>query len=474
MKNLVIQKFIDWYVDNNHKQSSNYLENYFKNDKNYFKIKLQEIGDEFFKSFQINPFDLNLETITENEISSISYKLESKDNSFSIYNKKYGNGVPRAILGKRNYLLFLSDLLIEKDERNLLNTTFYLRKEFISYLINEENFTVGSANSYASYVSSAQKQILNKHQEVDFFKSIETLYKADLCIELEDFLDISINLVRKFTDTVNKNKYSAGLTEYKYFLIDKFEIPNESEQFTNKNPPVTIANEVIEKIRKEIENESETVFEIDKNSLIANFRFRMITQDRLYGDVYFPIRLLKKIFYKDKENKVIFDEFILNQIENIKIFNSKNKGSYSILKSIDSLSIDTNNQVQCGIVAGDICLQGLIYTELGDEGTYELFTAKKLREIAIDHIVPMKDLLNEYKNQLTGLLNLTNILKERGLIKSGKDSIKQLAVIGNQLFDEEILTDNDINLLKIDLKFLGSKIHLQLMSSKENLKKKNR
>jgi hypothetical protein len=200
----------------------------------------------------------------------------------------------------------------------------------------------------------------------------------------------------------------------------------------------------------------------------------MITQDRLYGDVYFPIRLIKKIFYKDKSKKAIFDKFILNQIENIKIFNSNNKSSYSVLKNIDSLSIDSNNQVYCTICSNDFCLQGLVYTELEIENNFDFFLANSLREIAIDHIVPMKTLLDLYKNQLPGLVYLTNFLKERGLIKSGKDSIKQLAIIGNQLIDEEILTDNDFKLLENDLTFLGNKIQLQLMSSKENLKKKNR
>ncbi len=470
MKNLVIQKFIDWYVDNNLKQRSNYLENYFKNDKNYFKIKLEEIGDEFFKSFQINPFNLNLETITENEIFSIKVKLDSKDNDFSIYNKKYGNGVPRAILGKRNYLLFLSNLLIEKEEINLLNTTFYLRKEFISHLINEENFTIGSANSYASYVSSAQKIVLKKHQDIDFFKTIETLNKSNFINELEDFLDNTINIVHKFTDAVNKNKYCVGLTKYKYFLIEIL----SSDEIEQHIPTKNTEGEIIERIREVIKKDSEITFEIDKNSLILNFKLRMITQDRLYGDVYFPIRLLKKIFYRDKANKLFFDEFILNQIENIKIFSSNNKVTHTLLKNIDSLSIDTNNQVQTTICSDGICLQGMVYTELGKEDTYGLFISSNLREIAIDHIVPMKNLLNEYKNQLPGLLNLTNILKKRGLIKSGKDSIKHLAVIGNQILDEELLADNDIKLLEKDLKFLKSKIQLQLMSSKENLIKKNR
>ena len=147
-----------------------------------------------------------------------------------------------------------------------------------------------------------------------------------------------------------------------------------------------------------------------------------------------------------------------------------------MLKNIETLSIDENNQVQCSASADweDFSLLGNVFTELGEEGKYDLFKANNLREIAIDHIYTMKDVLLLHKSSLNGLVNLTNILKERGLVKSGKEAVKQLALIGNQIIDEEVLDDNDIQLLTNDLIFLGNKLHLQLMSSKENLKKKNR
>jgi hypothetical protein len=352
------------------------------------------------------------------------------------------------------------------------------------FLINEENYTQGSANSYASYVSSAYNKLLKKHFDINFFGLIEYCCKENISDEFEDLLDSSISFVLKNADEVNKKKYSYGLTEYKYFLKEIFDFPYDNEQYIPQylSDKLKIEDELaanekedIIKFRKEIKNEYETKFEIDRDSLIANFRFRMITQDRLYGDIYFPIRLLKKIFYQNKKDKEFFDKFILNQIENIRIYNSSNK-SFILLKNMETLSIDENNQVQCRASADweDFSLVGNVFTELGEEGKYDLFKANNLREIAIDHIYTMKDVLLLHKSSLNGLVNLTNILKERGLVKSGKEAVKQLALIGNKIIDEEVLDDNDVQLLTNDLIFLGNKLHLQLMSSKENLKKKNR
>lgn len=368
--------------------------------------------------------------------------------------------------------------------RNLEYPSFFLRKQFILFLINEENYTQGSANSYASYVSSAYNKLLKKHFDMNFFGLIEYCCKENISDEFEDLLDSSISFVLKNADEVNKKKYSYGLTEYKYFLKEIFDFPYDNEQYIPQylSDKLKIEDELaanekedIIKFRKEIKNEYETKFEIDRDSLIANFRFRMITQDRLYGDIYFPIRLLKKIFYQNKKDKEFFDKFILDQIENIRIYNSSNK-SFILLKNMETLSIDENNQVQCRASADweDFSLVGNVFTELGEEGKYDLFKANNLREIAIDHIYTMKDVLLLHKSSLNGLVNLTNILKERGLVKSGKEAVKQLALIGNKIIDEEVLDDNDVQLLTNDLIFLGNKLHLQLMSSKENLKKKNR
>ncbi len=480
MVNENINKFIQWYFNEKQTKKSNY----FNNDKEIFYNKLDEIGLKFNKNYDFNPFNLDLNLLSESDILNIKSKLELKGGDFNDYNKKLGNGIPKALLGKKNYIAFLNEKLFENQHKSLEYPTFFLRKQFILFLINEGNYTSGSANSYASYVSSAYNKLLKKHFNINFFGLIEYCCKENISDEFEDLLDSSISFVLKNADEANKKKYSYGLTEYKYFLKEIFDFPYDNEQYIPQylSDEIKIEDELaakekedIIKFREEIKKEYETIFEIDRDSLIANFRFRMITQDRLYGDVYFPIRLLKKIFYQNKKDKEFFDKFILDQIENIRIYNSSNK-SFILLKNIETLSIDENNQVQCSASADweDFSLLGNVFTELGEEGKYDLFKANNLREIAIDHIYTMKDVLLLHKSSLNGLVNLTNILKERGLVKSGKEAVKQLALIGNQIIDEEVLDDNDIQLLTNDLIFLGNKLHLQLMSSKENLKKKNR
>ncbi|MBC5833505.1 hypothetical protein G6N05_01265 [Flavobacterium sp. F372] len=490
MENFMIKKFIHWYVINNQNKNSNYLKNNFKNDVLLFEEKLEEISNEFYSNYLINPFEIDVDNSNEIElkINIIKSKLAIKAKGFVQYNKKFGNGIPNALLSKNNYLRFLTELLILKEEK-IEFSNFFLRKEFINYLINEESFTVGSAKSYASYVSSAIKNTLNDNLKIDFFGKIEEHFiNSNNSDEIEDLLNLCISIIHKKTINENKSKYKSGLSEYKSFLISlKFDIDlcsiyTSSEVFSKLN--LIEKTECIDlKINlgennsddlglviREITDENEFIdFEIDKVSLISNFKMRMITQDRLYGDVYFPIRFLKKIFYQKNENKVFFDKFILNQIEEIKIFTS-NSGEFILLKNIEGISIK-KDKVYVETLENK---HRLVYTELAIENQYDILSVPTLRKIAIDHVVPMKSLLLDFKDKLNGLYNLTELLKSKGITKSGKESIKQLAKIGNEIIDSDLLLDDEINLIKEDFTFLKDKLELQLMCAKSNLEKNNR
>jgi hypothetical protein len=285
MINLIIDEFVDWYLENRENKGSNYLKNNFKNDVELFKNKLLEINEEFYICYQIKPFNFDLKNLEISQIEELERLLKLKDDDFNVYNKKTGNGIPKAILGKRNFLSFLSDSMDEKEEKLEIHSSFFMRKEFVTYLNKEQDFSKGSAKSYASYVASSHIHVLKNHLKCDFFGLIDSFFKNDNDIELEDFLDNSIMLIKKFSDPATKNKYSAGLTEYKYFLRDISENPYDNEAYVPDYVKLQIeeedkrrATEVVDFVEY-LENPNDfgfdfqTKLKIDRDLLFANFKF---------------------------------------------------------------------------------------------------------------------------------------------------------------------------------------------------------
>jgi hypothetical protein len=178
--------------------------------------------------------------------------------------------------------------------------------------------------------------------------------------------------------------------------------------------------------------------------------------------------MIKRIIYKNETFKNDFDDIINNQINNIKLI-INHKGDYIKLKDIDYLFINDKNEVYSHYNHTTIKL----FTETGIANTYEPFNTFFFNKIAIDHVVPMKKLLDDYSDRLNGLNKLTAILKQNKIFKYN-NSRKRLAKITNSIIENDLLEDFDLKLIIDDLKFLDSKTELQLMCSTENLKKKKR
>jgi hypothetical protein len=463
-----IELFVKWYISNREGKGVNYLANTYKNNTAIFIEKLNEIGIEFEKSYFINPFEVDLNNISIDSLDLISVKLKERSIEFENYNKKNSNGIPRAILGAKNYLRFLNEIVFRKEELFSPHTKFPYKRDFIQYLQEEENYTTGSSNSYASYVASANKTILKGRFERDFFEIVnECVNKFDDC-GIEDLLDLAISIVLKEGDDKNKSKYKSGLLEYKYFLmfsIKNGSLPENIEVLENQNQ-VETDSEMHFKIKKIEEEGKVDNLVYDKETLADNFTFRMISQDRLYGDVYFPIRFLKKIFYRDKDTKNYFKTMIISQIEDIRMY--IDEFEFIAFKEIDTLEIDTEGNVF--LTHNNI--RSRLFTEDGYSGLKIPLTSFSLRNIVIDHVKPMKEILTENITNLSALLEITNKFKSHGGLKgSGKELQKSFNTVGNQFIDDEIFSLEEVYRIKYDLDFIDNHIKLQLMDWKENLRK---
>jgi len=452
MRNKIILEFADWYINNIEGKSSSYFSNYFQSNRELFIIKLTEYGVAFEQAYSFNPFDAEF---SDEFISKIYTALKSNhQESFKEYNAKNQNGGPRALLGKRNYLRFLNEKIIEdnfsKERKNTLNNSFYLRKEFVLWLVNENGFTLGSAKSYSSYVSSA-----NRLLQEDFFNLIKTSIENKEYIVTNDLIDECIVAINtSLQDKANKSKLKNGLIKYKEFLLEDKELFEDEETII---PP----KKTITKKTKVNKAKSDVFY---KDDLIKNFQFRITTQDRIYGNVFFPISFLKKLFYYNDERD-FFDKWTKNQIENIKLHISNDK--YVLLKKVEKLEFE-NNKVYISYGSK----KDELLSEVIDSDIKMPIERNSLRNVVIDHIVPMKKILSS--NRFEGLSFITDKIRSCEHFSkklSGKDLLKNVKEVGNRLLEEDLFLVDKLEYLKKDLELISGRENLQLMDAIQNLNK---
>lgn len=335
MKNNQILNFIDWYKKSKEGNGSNYISNNFKGDEELFTLSVFDCAIQYAIAFGQNPFDVEKGKISE-QISVISENLyEKKDSSFHIYSEKINNHMPKALLGKQNYLQYLS--------------------------------------------------------------------------------------------TINKH-----------------------EVFTPK----------IELIK--VERKESTVM-YPQSELYKKFIFRLITQDRYYSFLYYPISVLKKLFYLNPTDKAFFDQWVKNQIDSIQfhtmdgVFKFTDVDSLELKKGEVFISIGTKSHK--------------LFTPVAGGETLMPFTTGSLQDIVIDHIEPFEKQLFEIKEQLPILQAIHQLLinfNDGNDLRNGDD----LKPCGNLLVETTEFSNESMTDLRKELNLISSFVKLQMMDRKENLYKK--
>lgn len=105
----ILDKFSDWFVKLDGNQH-NYYTNNFNSDKAKFREELKKYEAEYEKEFQEKVFSFNPKQISE-FIEKLNSNLYQESGLFFDFSSKISHHMPRAILGKNNYLLFLNELL---------------------------------------------------------------------------------------------------------------------------------------------------------------------------------------------------------------------------------------------------------------------------------------------------------------------------------------------------------------------------
>jgi hypothetical protein len=110
--NLIVN-FTDWYLECQEGKESNYCKDFCKGDREIFITALSEYAVEFAMAHGYNPFLVEKGDITP-FLSKLKNDVYLDDNSFAAYSAGKSNHMPRALLGNRNYLKFLSEWSAEK------------------------------------------------------------------------------------------------------------------------------------------------------------------------------------------------------------------------------------------------------------------------------------------------------------------------------------------------------------------------
>lgn len=303
---------------------------------------------------------------------------------------------------------------------------------FINWLIANNITSNESAISYDSYVRNALLCLdlnMSQVQEVNIVKYVIDVLSLKGTAQKYD----------KSPSTVKK--YLSALRAYGEFLNDT----SYHLEDTTVNLPLIVSTSL------------EQVYV--QEDLFKNFVFRLITQDRFYKEIYFPISLIKQLFYKNNKRQA-FDSILDKMVNSINMFDSKQ--NEILFKDIIELKISNNK-----VVVNQSNKEIEIYTPT-ENGNSKPFTIDKLSDISIDHVKSQHAVMQDLKNDLPAFSKLTEILK-----KSSTEVINRptLALYKKENGLENILLEININDLENELNSIIGKTELRLMDRKLNTSK---
>lgn len=338
------------------------------------------------------------------------------------------------------------------------STEFYLRKEFIDWLRVDCGLSSGS--SYASYITLFLSRYSAQVFEESQFKSLADIESND---DLEDIFVTIFTIINSEKNNSNAlltlkelRDSASALKKYQDFLGQSIqELPQTVDAAANLAE--TSLDEIIQIPPKPLQNIKYIYLEVDE--IKTNFTNRLMTQDRFYGNVFFPISIIKKVLLKNGLRSE-FEQWINEHLNKIKLHTNDKTLA---LSEINFIKIESNGEVALGCIDGN---SRLLYTQnaLNDEKTRMYVSAFK--QIVIDHVVSMKEILIKNQKNLPAFEALTIEIKKTW----GKDFLKrnELREAGNKLLKTRIFTSEEISNLITDLKLINSQTELQLMDGKQN------
>lgn len=335
-----------------------------------------------------------------------------------------------------------------------------LKDEFIHWLeydsINDKgkNISRDSAKSYVSYVTS-----VNNHLEWErkLFDRIEQLLENKEYGTIISLLDTALSEINTPGFDAKHQKAPKTISNWKSGLIGYigfFENMTDNEGYCeDRNPPSSSEKGLLHDLA------------LSYTDVKKRFVFRMVTQDRFYGEIYYPIGLLKRLFAQSAES-MFFKKMIDEQIDNI-IIHLPNASTIPF-KNIVKINIQIEGEEQGLYIVDKKGSKQPIYTPDAEEKKTYRFDKPHLDLIAIDHVIPMKEIMIKHKESLPGFRKLTKAF-QKAAGSHAKPSDYKASI--TKVLESYDCSAEEMNQLKAELELIHREIKLQLMDKKENGKK---
>lgn len=364
-----------------------------------------------------------------------------------------------------------------------MKNTFLLRSEFIDWMVTVAKFPLASAKSYCSYVAAADKTFIinneGKNNETNLFKLLDVLVYNQDDFGMDNTIISIINELSKDKIEVELEKplssiqkWKSGLLQYREFLYYYIESNIENNEtdvddseninsvadlkydFRDQTGMITLFPD-----DEEINIDETANYKYSKNDLYKIFSFRIITQDRFYDAIFYPISFIKRFLYL-KGEKQFLDNWVNRLLDNVQI----HLHDKSIqLSTISDLEIKNGN-----IYVKSNGFSEMAFTKLADNKTVVPFEIQLLKKVALDHEKPLLHIMTENMEALQVFQSITKELKKhlRGTINR-----KKLMKSNNRVLKSEFLDTLNVEHLKKEMELIAMQTRLQLMDSRHNLAK---
>ena len=365
-----------------------------------------------------------------------------------------------------------------------MKRNFLLRDAFLNWLVKIGKFPLPSAKSYCSYVAAADKTIVlineETSQESNLFAELEPRVNSGNSPAVASIIGNLLEHMSsdKIEAQLNKpkssiRKWKSALNQYQDFLYDYMETnietgPGDDSQTSNDTETSQDSWDVsdfdedekhILTFVKNVSEDSSVKYVHEKGDIYANFRFRLMTQDRFYDPIFYPIGFIKRLFYQ-KGDKEFMDSWLDSLLDSVTIHTEDDTIK---LKAVHQLEIAHGTVTIHTKASSKIAL-----TKKSDNKTLVPFAVFGLNNIVLDHEKPLVTIMQENSDNLPTFREITVLLKKHTGRKITSKKVKKAA---NLVLKSEYLDSINIQKLKSEMALLSSLTHLQLMDGSENKRK---
>ena len=347
-------------------------------------------------------------------------------------------------------------------------------QEFHQWLIDEAKLTKNSADQYKVYIKKLCAEV-DKEFGTGWFESLPL--DPQKWVSISAFIEKRVRAAKG--DRKSWNDWRSAFHRFEEFLeiIDVWDIQSKEDDL-KKEPTqtraISVPSCVIEKsVKNDANDENEEIIATyNHEELVHRFRSRLTTQNRYYPvfNLLFPTRLLTRIFKRSRPN--LWEQWLKKGIENIGILTGNgDKVLFSEVAGFEFL----RNGIVIVIKRDGETLKMMTRTANGS--IREERTECGLRDVSIDHVKPLENVLRENKGSFVGLNKLTTLFQKFNHENSGKFKERAERTWVNIFFKNyrDVLDTKSMrdDFVEHDLMILNE-LEYELMDQRENARRGNR